>query len=144
MKVTIKPTHVVEWCCDKHYQEPRAEIARLRAECEALRCGLKQVQEGAIKDVLALEDDVARLTRERDEVQQKGEKLCAWIGYLLTTLGVSTPEEGVADVSRRLEHSEKADAVVRAAERWVIRKGHGSEGHQCDLCDAIATYRGRA
>lgn len=43
--------------------------------------------------------ELAKAERERDEMQRKGESLCAWIGLLLTSLNISTPAAACEQVA---------------------------------------------
>lgn len=61
--------------------------------------------------------ECAALQAALTEAQQKGEHLCSWIGYLLTTLDVSTPEDGVREVAKRLEERDALQRRVEALER---------------------------
>ena len=43
-------------------------------------------------------------------------------------------EDRNEELTRRVEGLQK---VAEAARRWKERKGHGADGHSCDLCDAL-------
>ena len=48
--------------------------------------------------------------------------------------------EGSSAMLALIAERETLKTVVEAARRWKVRKGHGADGHQCDLCDALAAY----
>ena len=51
--------------------------------------------------------------------------------------GSHVQKEQIAYLLARLG---KAEAVVEASRRWMVRKGHGRDGHSCQLCDDLTAY----